>query len=62
MEGIMAHKLFLDLIGVGSSDEEMKELYQDLRDIFDGPFDKLISDAVSNRGCVYVELRQALPN
>lgn len=58
----MAHKLFLDLIGAGSSGEEMKELYEDLRDIFDGPFDRLINDAVSNRGCVYMELRQALPN
>ena len=58
----MAHKLFLDLIGAGTPDEDMKELYEDLRDIFDGPFDKLINDAVSNRGCVYMELRQALPN
>lgn len=58
----MAHKLFHDLLGVGSSDDEIKELYEDLRDIFDNPFDKFIKEAVSNRGCVYVELRQTLAN
>jgi hypothetical protein len=58
----MAHKRFIELLGAGTSDDEFKELYEELRYIFDSPFDKLINEAVSNRGCVYVELRQTLPN
>jgi hypothetical protein len=57
----MAHKL-VDLLGVGSTDEESKELHKVLQNIFDSQFDRLINEAVSNRGCVYVELRQTLPN
>jgi hypothetical protein len=57
----MAHELF-DLLGVGSTDEESKELHKVLQNIFDSQFDRLINEAVSNRGCVYVELRQTLPN
>ena len=57
----MAHKLF-DLLGVGSSDDESKELHEVLQSMFESPFDKLINEAVSSRGCVYVELRQTLPN
>jgi len=60
-ENIMANKLF-DLLGVGASDDEIMKLYETLPDIFDNPFDKFINEAVNNRGCVYVELRQALPN
>lgn len=44
------------------TDNDIAELYEDLRYIFDAPFDDLINDAVVKRGCVHIELCQPLAN
>ena len=56
----MAHKLFDQLMDANASDDEIEELYKDLKNIFDAPFDELINEAVNKRGCVYIENYQAL--
>jgi len=58
----MDHKLFNQLVAANAADEEIAELYEDLRYIFDAPFDELINEAVSKRGCVYIEACQLLAN
>jgi hypothetical protein len=57
----MEHKLFNQLVAADATDEEMAELYEDLRYVFGDPFDELIEEAVSKRGCVYVESCQTFP-
>ena len=58
----MPHKLFDDILATNPTDVEIKELYEDLRHVFDSPFDELINEAVSNRGCVYLEICQPVAN
>lgn len=58
----MAHKLFDQLTAANVADDEIAELFEDLRYIFDAPFDELIKDAVSKRGCIYVEVCQQHAN
>lgn len=58
----MEHKLFNQLMAANAADDEIEELYKDLKNIFDAPFDELINEAVNKRGCVYMELCQSLPN
>lgn len=54
----MNHKLFNQLTDANVDDDEIEELYQDLRFIFDDPFDVVISEAIKQRGVVYIELNQ----
>jgi hypothetical protein len=58
----MEHKLFNQLMEANASDDEIAELYEDLRCIFNTPFDELINKALNERGCVYIELCQPLAN
>ena len=51
----MNHKLFNQLTDANVDDDEIEELYQDLRFIFDDPFDVVINDAIKQRGVVYIE-------
>ena len=58
----MEHKLFNQLMAANVEDDEIAELYEDLRHIFENTFDDLINEAVNKRGCVYLELLQQLAN
>ena len=58
----MAHKLFDQLMDANASNDEIEELYKDLKNIFDAPFDELINEAVNMRGCVLIEVAQTLAN
>ena len=58
----MQHKLFDQLMAAEASDDEIAELYNDLKYLFDAPFDELINEAVNKRGCVYMEICQSLAN
>ena len=55
----MAHKLFDQLTAAEASDDEIEELYMDLRFVFDNPFDAAINEAIHQRGAAYIE--QARP-
>jgi len=61
-ESILAHKLFDQLAAANVADDEIAELYEDLRYIFDSTFDEYINEAVNKRGCVYIEIYQPLAN
>ena len=52
----MDHKLFTQIAASDASEDELAELYEDLKFILDNPFAELIDEAVIKRGCVYVEL------
>jgi len=59
----MNHKLFNQLTAANVSEDEISELYEDLKYVFDNPFDILIDDAVTKRGCAYIEQpQQPMPN
>ena len=58
----MNHKLMNQLTAANVSDDEILELYMDLQFIYDNPFDKAIEDAISFRGCAYVEIDQMVAN
>jgi hypothetical protein len=58
----MTHKLLDQLMAENVTDDEIADLYKDLQHIFDTLFDELINEAVSKRGCVYVEVCQLLAN
>ena len=49
------HKLFNQLMVANANEGEVQELYEDLREIFQNSFDELISQAISQRGCSYVD-------
>ena len=51
----MKHKLFDQLTEANVSDEEIEELYADLRFVFDNPFDDIINEAIHQRGATYIE-------
>jgi len=48
------HKLFHLLMDADASEEEIEELFQDLKQIFENPFDENIELAIG-RGSTYVE-------
>jgi hypothetical protein len=50
----MTHKLFDQLMAENVTDDEIADLYKDLRHVFDTTFDGFINEAVSKRGCVYI--------
>ena len=54
----MKHKLFDQLTEANVANEEIEELYEDLRFIFENPFDAAINDAIHNRGALYIEQSQ----
>ncbi len=54
----MKHKLFDQLTEANVANEEIEELYEDLRFIFESPFDAAINDAIRNRGALYIEQTQ----
>ena len=56
----MAHKLFDQLTAADVADEEIEELYHDLRFIFENPFDTAINEATSKRGASYIEQAQPI--
>jgi len=51
----MKHKLFHQLTEANVSDEEIEELYVDLRFVFENPFDEAINEAIHQRGAAYIE-------
>lgn len=55
----MAHKLFNELTAANVTDEEIEDLYNDLKFVFDSPFDTAIDEAIKVRKCAYIE--QARP-
>lgn len=55
----MKHKLFDQLTEANVANEEIEELYEDLRFIFESPFDAAINDAIRNRGALYIEQTQS---
>jgi len=57
----MEHRLLNQLTASNCTDEEIKELYEDLQFIYDNPFDKIVNDAI-RRGCAYVEVLQQQAN
>ena len=57
----MNHKLMSQLAASDSTPEEIKELYHDLKFVFDSPFDIRISEAVE-RGCAYIDIANQLAN
>jgi hypothetical protein len=56
------HKLMGQLMAANVSEEEIAELYEDLKYVFDSPFDTAIGIAVDTRGCTYVEFAEQRPN
>lgn len=48
------HKLYNYLMEANASQEEIEELYTDLKYVFDNPFDPLINAAME-RGCTYID-------
>lgn len=56
------HKLFSLLIASNPADEDVADLYQDLKYIFETDFDSAIQEAVTVRGCTYLEMPAQLPN
>lgn len=54
----MKHKLFDQLTAANASDEEIEELYLDLRFVFENPFDAAIEEAMHQRGAAYIEQKQ----
>ena len=55
-------KLFGQLMEAKPSDEDIRELYDDLLYIFESPFDDKINEAIAHRGCVYIEQCQLVAN
>jgi len=55
----MGHKLFEQLTASNVTDEEIEDLYNDLKFVFDSPFDNAIDEAIKVRKCAYIE--QAVP-
>ena len=55
-------KLFKQLIEANVSDEEISELYEDLKYIFESTFDEAVAEAVNIRGCQYIEAPEQRPN
>jgi hypothetical protein len=50
------HRLMKQLLSSESvTEEEVLELYEDLKNIYDNPVDSILEDAIVNRGCTYVE-------
>lgn len=58
MENMMNHKLINQLSSANAAEEEIEELFQDLKFIYENPFDQAIEEAVNKRGCAYVEISQ----
>jgi hypothetical protein len=54
----MEHKLFNQLHDSNVPDDEIRELYEDLKFVLDNPFDAAIEEATSVRGAAYVEISQ----
>ena len=56
-------RLFMQLAEANVSDEEMLELYEDLKHIFaDSSFDAAVAEAVNIRGGHYIEVPEQRPN
>ena len=54
---IMAgHILITQLMAADPDEEDVLELYEDLKEIFDDPFTDNINQAITERGCTYIEL------
>jgi hypothetical protein len=60
-EKIMDHKLMGHLTASDATPDEIKELFNDLKYIYDNPFDTYINEAME-RGCVYIEQQDPLAN
>ena len=58
----MAHRLFDQLSAANASDDEIEELYNDLKFVFDNPFDDAINEAIKVRQCSYIEQPQPVAN
>lgn len=56
-------RLFTQLAEANVSDEEMSELFEDLKYIFESnEFDSAVAEAVNVRGCHYIEAPEQRPN
>jgi hypothetical protein len=60
MEDLMNHKLINQLSAANAAEEDIEELFQDLKFVYENPFDAAIEEAVNARGCVYVEISQSV--
>lgn len=56
------HRLFNNLRELNPTDDEIAELYEDLRYVFDSPFDNAINEAIIVRKCAYIEAAQPYLN
>jgi len=56
-------RLFTQLAEANVSDNEMAELFEDLKYIFESnEFDNAVAEAVNIRGCQYIEVPEQRPN
>ena len=62
MSDHIPHKLMGQLMSANVSEVEIAELFEDLKYIFDNPFDCAINEAITLRGSTYVEVGNNLPN
>lgn len=60
MEDLMNHKLINQLSAANVAEEDIEELFQDLKFVYENPFDAAIKEAVDTRGCAYVEISQSV--
>lgn len=56
----MNHKLINQLSAANAAEEDIEELFQDLKFVYENPFDAAIEEAVNKRGCAYVEISQSV--
>jgi hypothetical protein len=54
-ESKLNHRLFNQLMAADASEEEVEELYNDLKFIFENPFDRAIEVALTQHGSTYIE-------
>lgn len=56
-------RLFTQLVEANVSDDEIAELFEDLKYIFESnEFDSAVAEAVTIRGCQYIEAPEQRPN
>ena len=56
----MNHRLLNQITAAEVTEEEIKELFDDLKFIYDNPFDETIRKAIAERCVAYVEIHQPI--
>ena len=54
----MDHKLLNQITAADVTEEDIQELYDDLKFIYDNPFDETIKKAIAERCVAYIEINQ----